>query len=108
MPKQFFWEIPPQIYAPYHVLLTRDDGRKRSNVSGLGERHGRADNFVEAPSIKQVKFLHYSNITGSVLSADTRYRQGLSNAVKNNTNWFRDATPKRVKCSLRIYWREEE
>ena len=104
MPVQFFWEIPPQIYAPYHVRLTRDNGRKRSDVSGLGDAGGRADKFIDAPSIKQGRLVvHLSN---SYPPPNTRYSQGLSNATRRNTDWFRQVKPKSVKCSLRIYWRE--
>ena len=105
-PVQFPWEIPPQVYGPFHVRLTREDGRERSNISGLGERHGRADKFIDAPSIKQGKIV--ISIANSLPPTGTRYTQGLSDAVKRNTDWFRKVPPRRVRCSLRIYWRENE
>lgn len=105
-PVQFPWEIPPQVYGPFHVRLTREDGRERSNVSGLGERHGRADNFIDAPNVMQGRLIvHLSN---SCPPTTTKYTQGLSNAMRRNTNWFRKVPPRRVMCSLRIYWRVDE
>ena len=110
-PVQFFWEIPPQVYAPYHVRLTRDDGRKRSVVSGLGSRglmanNKRTEDSINIGNITKGKLVQ--STANSTPPASTRYTQGLSDATRNNTDWFRTAKPRRVRCSLRIYWREEE
>jgi len=110
-PVQFFWEIKPQVYAPYHVRLTRDDGRERREVSGLGSRglmakNKRTKNSNNISNITKGKIAQ--SISNSTPPATTKYTQGLSTATRNNTNWFRKVKPKIPKCSLRIYWREEE
>lgn len=108
-PVQFPWEIKPQVYGPFHVLLTYgNDERKRTQVSGLGSRGLLADNKITESSndiANITKGKIAQSIANSTPPATTKYTQGLSDATRNGTDWFRKAPPKLIRCSLRIYWK---
>ena len=103
-PVQFPWETPPQIYGPFQVKPVRKDGKERSETSGLGDGY-RLKDIVELPNIPKGKII--ISISTSIMNTNTKYHQGLSDAVRygNNNEWFRVVPPRPMRCSLRIYWR---
>ena len=98
-PVQYPWETPPQVYGPYQQkkINKRSSG---ATVSGLGKRPASKklgltkQPFYNTGSVSK-------RMTHSVTSAAMRYSQGLSNATKSNTNWFRKSGP--VKTPPVIY-----
>ena len=99
-PVQYPWETPPQVYGPYQQkkINARSSG---ATVSGLGQKQPASKKlgltkqpFYNAGSVSK-------RMSGSNTTAAMRYSQGLSNATKSNTNWFRKSGP--VKTPPVIY-----
>ena len=81
-PVQFPWETKPQKYGPY---------QKRINV---GQKPGAP---YQTPNNSYIKRGHTTKrMSSSTTTAAMRYSQGLSNATRNSTNWFRKVGPSKV------------
>lgn len=80
-PVQYPWEIKPQTYGPYQQRKIN----ARSSVPE-GSANQPAKPYYNRGKTSQ-------RMTISQTSAAMRYKQGLSSAVKNNTNWFRKVKP---------------
>jgi len=87
MPIQFPWETPPVQGppSPSQALLKR--------ISGLGK-------LGVEPSKTTGTYYNKGTTPPRMASSNTtaamRYKQGLSDATRNNTNWFRKVEPSKV------------
>lgn len=83
-PVQFPWETPPQTYGPY---------QKRTSV---GRKAGAPYQNVKSNPLYYKRGFTTSRMSSSTTSAAMRYKQGLSDATRSGTNWFRKVPPGKV------------
>lgn len=79
-PVQFPWETKPQTYGPYQKLV---------NVANNTYKNTPNNSYIKKGTTP-------SRMSSSTTTAAMRYKQGLSDATRNSTNWFRKVAPGKV------------